>query len=271
MFLTSLGVCARLQDEHAQRIGEKGSSPANAISLASLLSQIGETMKWTEEELEFLNKYYLDKGPEYCVKNLNRTYNAILLKASNLKLIRTARWTKEEIEFLVDNYINGPEYCAEKLNKTVKAVYKKAYDLKLTKSIVRWSEQDVQFLIDNYPNKGLGYCAEKLGRNGISIQDKAIELKLRSNHRYKSNIVYVVYFPDLFLYKVGITNNVECRIKQFGQPCVILKAQKCEPTEAAELERDLLKSVTLINTGALNNGNTETFTQTSKEIEEFIN
>jgi hypothetical protein len=113
---------------------------------------------------------------------------------------------------------------------------------------------------------------EKINRTYQSVHLKAASLNLQANTNHNnSNIVYIVYFPSLFLYKIGITNSIERRIKEFGHPCVLLKAQECGPKEAAELERNLLKSVVRINTGALkNSGNTETFTQPSKLVKQFL-
>ena len=230
-------------------------------------------MKWTKEEEQFLTDNYAEHGPVYCAEKLNRPYGSIRKKACRLNLTNPANWTKEEVEFLTNNYAkHGPTYCAEKLNKTYSSVAHKASKLNLTKVQFKttWSKQEIQFLADNYADKGPAYCAEKLNRRYNAVAQKAASLNLQANTKYNSNIVYVVYFPDHFLYKVGITNDVESRTKRFGQPCVILKTQECEPAEAAELERKLLKSVTLINTGALNNGNTETFIQPSKEIELFL-
>jgi hypothetical protein len=223
-------------------------------------------MKWTKEEIQFLIDNYAE-GATYCAQQLGRTYSAVQIKASRLNLAR-AGWSKEEDQFLIENYSEyGPAYCVEQLGKTYDVVTTRASKLNLKTG---WSIKEEQFLIDNYAEHGPVYCAEQLGKTYVAVIRKAFKLSLKANTRYDSNIVYAVYFPDLFLYKVGITNNVGRRIKEFGQPCVILKTQECEPTEAAELERKLLKSVTLINTGALNNGNTETFMQPSKEIELFL-
>lgn len=229
-------------------------------------------MRWTKEEEQFLRDNYGEHGPTYCAKILNRAYKAVTVKASKLNLTKTKYWwSKQEDKFLTQNYSErGANYCAENLDRSYESVLNRAWQLSL-KSKASWSEQEIHFLIDNYADKGPAYCAENLNRSYSGVFNKARSLNLQANTRYNSsNIVYVVYFSDLFLYKIGITSNVKRRIKEFGQPCVILKIQECEPKEAAELERKLLKSVTLINTGALNNGNTETFMQSSKEIEEFL-
>lgn len=229
-------------------------------------------MKWTKEEEQFLTDNYAEHGPVYCAEKLNRTAVGVHSKASRLNLTKPREyWSEQEEQFLVENYTDkGPSYCAKLLNRTYLAVQGKAQRLNLETNTKVWTEQEEQFLLTNYTNKGPAYCAEKLNRTYAAITIKSAKLNLQTNSYYNSNIVYVVYFPDYFLYKVGITNNVERRIREFGQPCVILKTEECEPKEAAELERKLLKSVTLINTGALNNGNTETFMQPSKEIELFL-
>ena len=229
---------------------------------------------WTKEEEQFLIDNYTKLGPEHCAESLNRTVKSIYKKADRLNLTKNlirSKWSEHDIQFLISNYMQGSDYCAQKLNRSVSSVKSKAFDLKLTKSKIDYSEQETQFLVDSYAEKGPTYCVEKLSRTYGSITTKAARLDLQANTNYNSNIVYVVYFSDLFLYKIGVTNNVERRIKRFGHPCVILKTEECEtPQEAAELERDLLKSVTLINTGYLNSGNTETFIQPSEKIKQFL-
>lgn len=231
-------------------------------------------MKWTKEEEQFLTDNYAEHGPVYCAEKLNRIVNSVYKKACKLNLTKSlikCSWSAQEEQFLNNNYAeHGPAYCAKALNRTVKSVNVKVSRLNLKKSSI-WAKKEEQFLVDNYAEYGPTYCAEKLNRSYNATHLKASKLNLQANTKYDSNIVYVVYFPGHFLYKVGITNNVERRIKEFGQSCVILKTEKCEtPQEAAKLERHLLKSVTLINTGYLNSGNTETFMQPSKEIELFL-
>ena len=229
-------------------------------------------MTWKKEDEQFLIENYIN-GPKYCAEKLNRTIASVKNKAKRLSLTKDITyWSDKEIKFLVGNYTDkGLSYCAEKLNRTYKAVQAKAGELSLRKSRLYWSRQEIKFLIENYANYGPTYCSEKLGRTYPSVQLKASKLGLQANTKYSSNIIYAVYFPELFLYKIGITNCIERRSREFGQNCVILKTQECETSqEAAELERLLLKSVMLINTGALNCGNTETFTELSETIKEFL-
>jgi hypothetical protein len=232
-------------------------------------------MKWTKEEEQFLIDNYAEYGAIYCAEKLNKNARAIYNKAFTLKLKANKLWTKKEEQFLIDNYEEeGAAYCVKALNRTLSSVIQKANGLKLSKKLTFWTPEEEKFLIDNYPEKGGDYCAEKLSKTYRSVCKKAERLNVRSSFTptySNSNIVYTVYFPDFFLYKVGVTNCIERRAKEFGRPCVILKTAEYDTAEeAAEVERKLLKSVQLVNTGELRNGNTETFTQLSREIEEFL-
>lgn len=77
-----------------------------------------------------------------------------------------------------------------------------------------------------------------------------------------SNIVYILNFPELDLYKVGITNNLARRVTQFGYTCSLLFAQEYENgSQAYNIEQQILDWLVdrLVNTGKLASGNTETF------------
>ena len=80
-------------------------------------------------------------------------------------------------------------------------------------------------------------------------------------------ILYVVYFPKLNLYKVGITSNLSNRQKSFGHTSEILYIREFNNgIEAKNLEAKYLINVKdlLINTGKLKSGNTETFRMPNK-------
>jgi hypothetical protein len=228
--------------------------------------------KWTQEEKKFLLDNFLEKGPDYCAKNLNRSKNAINIAACRLNLNTNQRstWTEEDIKFLTQNKDKGISYCAEKLNRTPAAVQRKASKLNLTKD--RWATEEEQFLIKNYPDHGPVYCAENLNRNYGEVCVKATRLGLKTNTVYKkSKIVYLFYFPELFLFKVGLTNCIERRSKSFGYKCTIIAFKEYNTyQEAAKMERTLINSVSLVNTGQLRNGNSETFKVLSKEVHQFL-
>ena len=77
-----------------------------------------------------------------------------------------------------------------------------------------------------------------------------------------SKFIYYIYFPKLDLYKIGVTNNIDVRIRSFGHKANLLFAQEYETgSQAYNVEQKILKWLApkLVNTGLLKSGNTETF------------
>ena len=77
-----------------------------------------------------------------------------------------------------------------------------------------------------------------------------------------SKYLYYVYFPRLDLYKVGITNSIDRRLHEIGEPYRVLFIQEYSSGhEAYNIEQQILKyfKAKLVNTGELKSGNTETF------------
>jgi len=75
-------------------------------------------------------------------------------------------------------------------------------------------------------------------------------------------VLYLIYFPELDIYKFGISNKYIVRMKHFGStPEIILIREFDLGLEARELENEWSKNVDYlkINTGCLTSGNTETF------------
>ena len=79
----------------------------------------------------------------------------------------------------------------------------------------------------------------------------------------KPATTYLIHFPELDLYKVGITNRtVKERFCQEPQPYeVILERHHTKGTDARKLETEWLSNLKplLHNTNELTSGNTETF------------
>lgn len=74
------------------------------------------------------------------------------------------------------------------------------------------------------------------------------------------NKVYLLYIPDLELYKYGISNNPSRRSKELGYYSEVLEVYELTGhQEARNLEKQLLSEVVLLNTGLLRSGNRETF------------
>ena len=100
--------------------------------------------------------------------------------------------------------------------------------------------------------KGCGHCGRKNnGSGGWGIPKE------------EPGITYLVYFPKLFLYKIGVTGRTtELRNDSQRQKYeIILEHYFDTGREAMQLEKEWLINVQpyKLNTGLLNSGNTETF------------
>lgn len=76
----------------------------------------------------------------------------------------------------------------------------------------------------------------------------------------KANIVYLLYFPEINLYKYGVSNDPIRRSQELGYKSKILRTEEFSTYKEAKVrEKYLLSTVKLVNTGLLKSGNTETF------------
>lgn len=141
--------------------------------------------KWTEKEIKFLTENYPLHGLWFCVKRLDRTRNAVCVRASRLKLKRRRYWKNEEISFLRENLHKGSTFCAHALGRTPSAIKGKAHKLNLVigrngpRPSFEPSESDMRFLEENYAEKGRGWCAKQLGISSSCLSRLAKKLKLR--------------------------------------------------------------------------------------------
>lgn len=94
--------------------------------------------KWTNEDVEYLEKNYPAAPFEEMTEYLNRSERAIRLKANSLGIARTkreyTRWTREDVLYLQGSYgYIDTESIARKLGKSIESVRHKAYKLNLFK------------------------------------------------------------------------------------------------------------------------------------------
>ena len=120
---SKLGYCNRLLTDDG-----KGSIPfggTNIFILICCLSSfsvhllqinltVGKNIKWTKNEDDVLLQYYVDQGPDFCFKFLNRSIRGIKHRAQILHLYmnnktkgeKNRKYTKEVLEPVVKNSIN---------------------------------------------------------------------------------------------------------------------------------------------------------------------
>jgi len=156
--------------------------------------------RWTDSDINILEKYYGVEDVEIVSKRLNRTINAIHWQASKMNLkfekseksdfsrrlsrmermineihdvvakseiIISERWSDHEIAILKERYgkISGQE-MAELLNKKKGSIYNKAIVLGLTKKTTqksRLSKEIKEYIIESYPTTTAKKLANDLG------------------------------------------------------------------------------------------------------------
>jgi hypothetical protein len=239
--------------------------------------------RWTEEDEDFLREYYPIEGAKACAEVLDRTEGAIRHKAEklNIKFIRKDLWSDEEVKVLIKHYsIEGLKYCVNILGKSSSSVIHKANRLKLYtkcagnifKTTEKYKEElkNTEFeVLEEYKgshkkilhkHKICGYIWAAEPSNilqGYGCPNCA-------NYGFQPNKpaqLYFIYFKELNLYKIGITNNFDRRKKEFGYISEIIQIKDFKlGSEAYILEQKILKELKpfLVNTGKLKSGNTET-------------
>ena len=230
---------------------------------------------WTEEEIEFLREWYPAEGAELCAEVLDRTLSSVQHKASRLKIKDTYRWLDSELKLLNKYYpINGAKYCASIINKTIDTIQQKASRLKL-KHITSTNKlkSDVWYLnkikdldiisLETYigTETKILHKHSKCGYEWLVTPHKILAGRGCPACKYKNaKQLYFIYFEELNLYKVGVTNNYKRRLKEFGHTPELISLKEYKTAkEAYEEEQYLLSKLPLVNTGELNSGNTETF------------
>ena len=242
--------------------------------------------RWTEEETEFLKNKYTE-GVKACAEVLGRTEIAISRKATKLgiKFTRIDLWSDKELEFLKKWYsVKGPQYCCNNLkNRSKTSVHLKANRLGLAfkcKTNTKLTDYEYKVKLENTEYKSL----EPYVTSGVPIMHEhscGFKWLVRPNdlsklkgcpgcsiggsgfNPTKPAHFYWVKFEDLDgLEKIGISNNINRRFKEFGyKPSTIKKVYFEAGYQAIELEnyyKQLLKPY-MLNTNLLDSGNTETF------------
>jgi len=240
---------------------------------------------WSEDEVELLracvNAGYThnDIGIE-----LNRTPSAIKQKSCALKIKsnNTNIWSKDEIIFLIECLEAGWLYreIGKEINRSSDSIYFKLQSLNLasknnkvlTNDIVdnRLKNRDIE-LVDNYITNKIHIKFKCLQCNNIwkakpdNVLNKHSGCPKCTKYGFKENkasVTYLIYFKELDLYKIGITNNFKRRLTEFGYKPEIIFIRKFElGIDAKNLESQWLYNIMeyKVNTNKLLTGNTETF------------
>lgn len=155
---------------------------------------------WINEELNFLKENYNKLSIQYLSKHLNRSYDDIYHKASELGLQKDYYWTKQDIDLAIELYKKGYTYEEIKQNLknkfTINAIKSKLHKLGITHKDY-WTEEEDNILRKNYdkmricdllvyfPNRSkeaLVARAKKLGLKNCYYWTKKEDQFIRNNY-----------------------------------------------------------------------------------------
>jgi len=254
-------------------------------------------MKWEDDKIELL-KACVEAGWIYkdIANELDRTQSGISAKSIKLKLISQykEKLTNEIVDERLENrtinrfgnYINARtkiNFNCLICNNTWKALpdniltknigCPNCSDTTLTNKIVdeRLKTRKIK-RIDNYINsytKISFQCLNITCNNTWFVAPyhvfRGIGCPKCATHGFKYNkpaATYCIYFKDLEIYKIGITNNFKRRCTEFGYKPEIIFIREFELGKDAKiLETQWLENIKeyKVNTNKLLTGNTETF------------
>lgn len=254
-------------------------------------------MRWTEEEIELL-EIWVNQGYTHkeIANELNRTEVSVKTKASrfHIKSSNNVRKTNEEYQKQLENrdLINIEKY----INKNTKILHrcnicslewkvrpddivngnkgcpKCAKKLKHTNNTYQEliTGRNIQ-VIDNYINNHtpIDHLCMICDNTWKAAPNNVAYGKTNCPHCSKGGFnkeipayTYFIYFSKLNLYKIGITNNMERRFKDFGFNSELIFYRYFKTgNDAIMLEKQWLNNIKhlKVNTNQLRSGNTETF------------
>jgi len=139
--------------------------------------------RWTEERKSFLIENYPFETQNFLMENLGISWDSILHKASELKVIRRNIFTQDEIDFIVDNY-KTMRYrdIAKILKRDESTVACKINNIGLVKTS-KWTNKEIELLKESYPNYTNKYLSEKIfpDRAIYSIRTKANKMGIHKS------------------------------------------------------------------------------------------
>lgn len=243
--------------------------------------------KWTKEEIERLKLVYPEMGMK-CAPLFGRGEKAVGVKASSLGIAKN-KHTKDSIQatmpegYKIIEYINTytpmlvvHEDCGTtyRVTKPTAHLYTKGRPMQRCPKCWFIERQDAYTfeLSEEYELVGeyKGVMNKVLHRHkecGHEWEVRPHDLQngtgcpvCAKTGPTRANKCYLLYFPELNLYKVGISKDPMKRSKQYGYHANIVWIEEYSDYLGAKAREDeILSKVKKLNTGLLKTGNTETF------------
>jgi hypothetical protein len=146
---------------------------------------MGNRRFWTEEEINFLKKFYPTKGSKFVANKLGRTPDSVKRKSTRIGLkvvvvLSHRAYSPQEIIFIKKNYpLKGCHYVSKMLGRNVTSIYKKARNLGLERNInLKWSDEEDEYLKKWYKKKRPSEIARRLKRSTSAVVVRARKLGL---------------------------------------------------------------------------------------------
>lgn len=151
--------------------------------------------KYSEDEIDWIRKYYYNHTREDTVKKFNEKFDKVITLGGLASIIFTRRlehidircWTKEQDEWLKENAnIGKRKDIANKFNKlfnenkTLNSIYCRCRTLKITKEVVNYTQEEYEWLKSNY-------------RDDETFNQLAVRFQERFNKRIRGQ-----YISDYF-------------------------------------------------------------------------
>lgn len=213
---------------------------------------------------------------EYNLLNISQKGSKIGTKHTN-KYSRINSWTTEDDNILSDLIAKKCTaiYIANELGRTENAIRARATKLGL--KFLGLILSNTEFL-NNIKNKSIIVLDKYINyRTKLSCKCKNCgyiwkatpqtiihrgKCPLCSDIKKLATYLYLIYFPKIDLYKIGISNNINKRFDSFGFDSKIIILELHNTRHKAYLKEQVwlanIKDLK-VNTGLLNSGNTETF------------
>lgn len=261
-------------------------------------------MKYTKEEIQFIKDFY-PENPKLCAEVLGRDYKALTVKAGKLgvKANRTKNLVDTHEKYAAEllprgiipieqylgstheilheclkcgeHFLNKPINMLHHVNKNGMCPWCSKSGHMLTEEAIKARLPEGISLMEEYNGmmrKHL-FRQESCGHEWSTKPHDIIFNSTRCPKCTKSgptraNKVYLAFFPELNLYKIGTSSDPTRRAQTFGYKCDIVWVEEYPSyLEAQAREQELLNKLKLTNTGLLKSGNTETFYENNNTIQ----
>ena len=135
---------------------------------------------YTQEELEYIEKNYINMTAKELAIKLNKSIGSINNATRKMGLIKQQHisWNDSEIEYLKNNYIEKTsEEIGKYLNRSVQSVNAERDKLGLVRNGA-WTKKDVDYLVNNFELMTHAEIGKILNRTEQAVRAKCFDLNL---------------------------------------------------------------------------------------------